>query len=180
MSVSYSAKRMIKSASWLLIIIGAIAAISYGLAYRNSKNPDYSQEYPIQGQDHIAIGGAHDPYNSNPPSSGSHYGNPAIEAFYSEELPDEQLIHNLEHGDIWITYHPRISDDVKDQLRKYGGSKFVTTPRSHNDTDIALVAWGRVDAFNLENGVLDEGRIKAFIKRYINKGPEKIPPTMSF
>lgn len=171
---------MIKSASWLLIIIGAIVAISYGLANRNSKTPDYSKEYPIQGQEHIAIGAEHPPYNSDPPSSGWHYAQPAKEAFYEEELLDEQLVHNLEHGDIWIAYHPRVSDEVKNQLKKYGGSKFITTPRSRNDTDIALVAWGRVDAFNLENGALDEGRIKAFIKRYINKGPEKLPPSMSF
>jgi len=46
------------------------------------------------------------------------------------------------------------------------------------------VAWGRVDSFNLadstsslqEGGILPEERVKDFILRYINRGPEKIMP----
>ena len=49
-----------------------------------------------------------------------------------------------------------------------------------NDTDIALAAWGRLDKFNLENNNFNKDnlnqikqRIKDFILRYENKGPEK-------
>jgi hypothetical protein len=49
-----------------------------------------------------------------------------------------------------------------------------------NDTDIALAAWCRLDKFNLENNNFNKDnlnqikqRIKDFILRYENKGPEK-------
>ena len=54
----------------------------------------------------------------------------------------------------------------------------VVTSRALNDTDIALAAWGRLDAFNLADGVLDEVRVKDFITRYVNRGPERVPPTV--
>lgn len=138
---------------------------------------DYSKQYENLGQDHIKIGEAHKAYNSNPPSSGPHYEEPAQEGYYDAELPDEQLVHNLEHGDIWIAYHPRISQEMKDALKQFDASKVIITPRAKNDTDIALVAWTRVDAFNIENGKIDRARIEDFIKRYINTGPEKLIPS---
>jgi len=84
------------------------------------------------------------------------------------------IIHNLEHGDVWIAYHPRILDAARDALRQFDASKVIITPREANDADIALVAWGRVDTFNLDGGALDTQRIENFIKRYTNRGPEKV------
>ncbi|MDO8564921.1 MAG: DUF3105 domain-containing protein, partial [bacterium] len=84
-------------------------------------------------------------------------------------------IHNLEHGDVWITYHPRVSEEIKEELKKFAFAKVLISPREANDTDIALVAWERVDKFNLDGGELPEDRIRDFIKRYRNKGPEQIP-----
>lgn len=165
-----------------LIWLGVIIVVGGGLWFWiNSfipKGQDYSVEYEILGVEHIPEGSEHPAYNSNPPSSGWHYGEPAEVKFYDigQSPPDEQLIHNLEHGDIWIAYHPRISEAVKKELKNFVAAKVVVTAREINETDLALVAWGRVDAFNLENGVLDEQRVKDFILRYVNRGPEKILP----
>ena len=102
---------------------------------------------------------------------------PAEVKFYDagEAPSDEQLIHNLEHGDIWIAYHPRINEEVRGELKDFAAAKVIVTSREANEFDISLVAWGRVDAFNLEVG-LDDQRINDFILRYINRGPEKIMP----
>ena len=138
---------------------------------------DYSTAHPIQGTEHIAEGSSHPAYNSNPPSSGWHYANPALVGFYDvhEKPPfDEQVIHNLEHGDVWIAYHTRIPEAVLGDLKQFDSGKVIITSREANDTDIALVAWGRVDAFNLDGGVLDTQRIENFIKRYANRGPERV------
>jgi len=135
---------------------------------------DFSIGYGVQGRNHIANGAPHPAYNSNPPSSGSHYASPARGGFYEEVLPDEQVVHNLEHGDIWIAYRPDITDDVKATLRSFAGPYVVVSPRSENEADISLVAWGRVDSFSLENGAVDKERIRGFIRRYDNRGPERI------
>jgi len=86
------------------------------------------------------------------------------------------LLHNLEHGDIWIAYNPRITQEIKEKLRGMAATddKLVIVPRTKNKDDISLVAWGRVDSFNIENNTLDFDRITNFILRYKNKGPERV------
>ena len=140
------------------------------------EGPDLSTAYPIVGQEHIQVGASHPPYNSNPPTSGWHYANPAPTDFYDAPLPDETLVHNLEHGDIWIAYHPRISDSTKESLKKFLAPRIIIAPWEQNEFDISLVAWGRLDSFNIEENAFPEARTRDFIKRYTNKGPEKLSP----
>ncbi len=131
-------------------------------------------EYGIVGRDHISQGASGSGYNSNPPSSGPHWGAAAKNGVYETPLADEQLIHNLEHGHVWIAYRPDVSDDVKNKLGEIvvkDDWKVVLAPRDKNDLAIALVAWGRV----LEMDEPDYGKIEDFIKVYRNRGPEKTP-----
>ena len=125
--------------------------------------------------EHIAVGSLLLEYNSNPPTSGPHCGQTARSGFREDSIADQNIIHNLEHGDIWISYHPRVPDEIKEELKQFGAAKVIITPREENDTDIALAAWGRLDSFDLENNTLSKERIEDFIKRYVNKGPERIP-----
>lgn len=130
---------------------------------------------PDLGREHVGLGHIHI-YNSNPPTSGWHFGQPADWGVYKQELPDETLIHNLEHGGIWISYKPDIPDDIKKKLEdfyeKYG-RKTIVTPRLKNDADIALVAWGRLDTFSVSE--YSDERVEKFIKAFRNKGPEFVP-----
>lgn len=167
-------QRVVKYALWGLVL----AVIVYGIVLMvRSAEPDgedYSTAHTIQGRQHIAQGASHPEYNSNPPSSGWHYASPARTGFYTSPLPDEQVIHNLEHGDIWIAYHPSIDQAALEVLESYAGRYVVVSPREANDGDISLVAWGRVDTFDVDGGAVDETRIRDFIKRYDNRGPEKV------
>lgn len=164
---------------WILIIVLVLIALGWGgfiLVQKNKPvDSDLSMFYPAQNREHIAVGAEHPAYNSNPPSGGWHYGLTARKKFYDEPVEDGYIIHNLEHGDVWIAYHPRIPQQIKDGLKKFAFSKILISPREANDTDIALVSWERVDRFNLDGGPLPEDRIRDFIKRYRNKGPERIP-----
>ena len=130
----------------------------------------------MENRNHIPVeAGESIEYNSNPPTSGPHYEITAKSGFREEPIPDGNIIHNLEHGDIWISYHPHVSDAVKEELKQFASAKVIVATRQANDTDIALAAWGRLDAFNIENNELPVERIKDFIKRYTNKGPEFVP-----
>lgn len=168
-----------KKIIWTIIVVILIGLAGWG-AVKLAKNagpqsPDLSVFYAAQSRDHIEVGTEHPPYNSNPPTGGWHYTLTAKKKYYTEPIPDENALHNLEHGDIWIAYSPKLTEEVKDQLKSYAFSKILISPREANDTDIALVAWERVDKFNLEGGSVPDERIRDFIKRYRNKGPEKIP-----
>ncbi|PJE76252.1 hypothetical protein COV04_00685, partial [Candidatus Uhrbacteria bacterium CG10_big_fil_rev_8_21_14_0_10_48_11] len=107
------------------ILFVVLVLVGYGiiLLARSSvpQGEDFSIAYPIQGRDHIAFGSTHPEYSSNPPSSGSHYAQPTRGGFYNEVVDDETVVHNLEHGDIWIAYHPRVSNEVKSNLEKFAG-----------------------------------------------------------
>lgn len=132
-------------------------------------------EITIQGTDHITVGEEHPPYNSNPPTSGWHYVQPAPWGSSDVALADETLVHNLEHGGIWLSYHPeKVTEEMIGELKSFVAryrSKVVLTPRPQNDHPIALASWGRL--MTLETA--DEAQIEAFIKQNKNHGPERIP-----
>lgn len=131
-------------------------------------------EFESQGAVHISPGTPHDTYNSNPPTSGWHYVNPAGWGVYENQLADETLIHNLEHGGIWISYKPDLPNDQKAKLTEIAKryrSKVILEPRAQNDAPIALAAWQRL----LKLDTADEQRIVEFIANYKNKGPERVP-----
>ena len=154
-----------------MIIMLAIGGSGYGFYYFISQ-PEKSRSgvaIPILGQEHIPVGASHPPYNSNPPTSGWHYAEPAPWGMHQNELPDEQLIHNLEHGGIWISY-VGIDDATKSALEKIATSqiKVVIEPRAKNDAPIILASWGRL--LKLER--FDEEAVLDFIKANRNRSPE--------
>jgi len=170
--------RLLRPLVWLVVAAVALYGL-YALVRNNTpQTEDMSRAIPIMGQEHISVDAEHEAYNSNPPTSGPHYDTPAHPGFREEAIADENLVHSLEHGLIWIAYHPRIGESAREALRDIAGSWVVVTAREANEHDIALAAWGWLDAFNLEGGVLDEvaeQRISDFIARYRGRGPEKIP-----
>ncbi|MBI2670177.1 MAG: DUF3105 domain-containing protein [Candidatus Yanofskybacteria bacterium] len=167
-------KRVFKKISYWLIGLAIVIGGGWLIVRAGTpKGQDYSQAISILGRNHVSDGMVGS-YNSNPPTSGDHYAVAAPARFYDRELPDEQLVHNLEHGHVWITYKPDLSSEVIDILKDFAGGNIIVTLRSKNDTDIALAAWGRLDKFNVEAGSIDQQRIKDFISRYQNLGPERI------
>lgn len=173
--------RFLRSFRNYAIIAIIIAAVVYGIYFlvkgAGPEGPDFSRPVPIMpSKAHVQIGTVVN-YNSNPPTSGPHYDTPARPGFREEPIPDGYLVHSLEHGLVLVTYHPRIGKEAE-KLREITGPFTVVVPRETNETDIGLSAWGRIDTFNLNNGTItksDLDRIRDFVKRYANRGPERIP-----
>lgn len=165
-------KRAIKWVIVLAIIAGAIYGIAAWQKYLEQHKPGTA--YLDQGREHIAVGAEHAAYNSNPPTSGPHYAEPAPWGFYDEALPDEQLVHNLEHGGVWIAYKNSEDAELKAALKKIADDytvKVIVTPRPQNDARISVAAWTRLLAME----TYDETALRDFIKAFINRGPEKVP-----
>ena len=170
-------RKKVKFAVWIFAGLAILVLIIAGVIYYNNW---YGRDLPgqiisDQGREHITSA-SHPAYNSNPPTSGWHYQQPAEWGVYKEEIPDEVVIHNLEHGGVWITYRPGISEEIARKLEgfyeKYG-RKIIVTPRAKNDSDIALAAWNRLDEFSVEE--YSDERTDKFIQAYRNKGPEFVP-----
>ncbi len=157
-----------------LVIVGII--ISYAIFYSSGTDiPNIGEVFPDQGREHIEEGAEHPAYNSNPPTSGWHYAVWADWGVYKEELPQERLIHNLEHGGIVIQYKPDLDpatvtklDDLK---KNEFECKLVVVPSSKLDKSIVLSAWTRL----YKTDTYEEETIKDFIKKYRNRAPELVP-----
>lgn len=164
-----------------IVVVVAVIVIAV-LAIRSSQLPDVdtsavadnSVTFPIQGQTHIPEGSPRPNYNSNPPTSGDHYVYALRAGVYDQTPPDENLVHNLEHGHIWLSY--RDADDTEaisalTAIQSQFPNWVVVTYRPENDSRIAAAAWGRL----LSLDAPDEDQILAFIMRYRNQAPESIP-----
>jgi hypothetical protein len=137
------------------------------------------QQQPIISSAHVARGETVE-YSSYPPTSGDHWppGNQAPCGFYPEGLRDERAVHNLEHGNIVVSYNLSSPAEV-DQLRKvvdnigladvWGVTRFYDRLP---DGQVAVAAWGVLDAMQ----GIDRDRIKKFFEAYSGSlGPETIP-----
>lgn len=181
-------RTLIRRISIIVLIAFALVGVLYGLSH-------YSQiavaELPGEGftslgQEHIALNAdLPTPYNSNPPTSGAHYAEPANWGIYDYEVNDKIFIHNLEHGGIWIAYKPGVSkgivDDLIDIADSLGRVKIVMAPRAANDADVAIAAWTRVQKFTVAGDRLSDDQkkaIHAFYNDLVNRGPEAVPASM--
>lgn len=158
---------------WLafFVLTGGVVYAFVVLANRTEQKR-LGETIPVMGREHITIGAVHPSYNSNPPTSGWHYGLEAEWGVYQEELPDEQLIHNLEHGGIWIAYKD-VDAQTKAKLESLAAeypASVILTPRLANDAAIAVASWGRL--MKLEN--FEEQLIRDFISQNKNRSPEPL------
>ncbi len=154
--------------SILVVVVGLIAFAIWASVKADESRPGVS--FANQGQQHIAVGASHPAYNSNPPTSGWHYAQEATWGVHAQELPDEQVLHNLEHGGIWISYTGIDQDTqakIEDLAKKYP-DKLIITPRAKDDTKIVVASWTRL----LKMDQYDETKIVEFISANKNKSPE--------
>ncbi|HET6672680.1 MAG TPA: DUF3105 domain-containing protein [Agromyces sp.] len=102
-------------------------------------------------------------YAQTPPAGGEH--NPAWLncGVYTEQVPNENAVHSLEHGAVWITYDPSISDDELSALRSMLPSTYtILSPYDGLPSPIVVSAWNS----QLQVDSADDERIAAFIEEY--------------
>ena len=84
-------------------------------------------------------------WNTSPPTSGPHYGETAVSGAYTEPLNQAQVVHNLEHGGVYIQYGKDVP--AGDGRRAAGRSTTATgtatllAPLPSLGTKIALGVW---------------------------------------
>ena len=140
-------------------------------------NCDEIETFEEQPADHIPVGEEHEPYNSSPPTSGPHYEIPAETTFFTEPLPTEQLVHNLEHGQIVIWYNPDAPAETLSDIENIVQQEpLASAALPYTDIEsphqFVLTAWTALQRCEKESQeVVDD-----FRREYQGKGPEKIAP----
>ena len=160
----------------LTLCLGILSLGASGPTSAVPSNGSPGQEFPDQGNDHIQnLGDPHVVYNSEPPTSGPHMPQIAAWGMYTQAIPKEYQVHNLEDGGVLIQYScPKECPDLVKKLealfqkykkraeseKKY--KHLVIAPYPGLDSRIVLTAWTKMDKFN----DFDEARIDRFIEAY--------------
>ena len=134
-------------------------------------------EVDIEGSTHVEEGETVS-YTTSPPASGNHWPVPAPCGFYTDPIPDERAVHNMEHGNIVVSYNLPAEEDVsalRDAVNDIGLNRVWGVSRPYSGIEpgqIVLNTWGVMDSFS---GV-DKDRIGTFFDTYSGvMGPERIP-----
>jgi hypothetical protein len=123
-------------------------------------------------------------WNTDPPTSGPHYAVPAVFGIYEEPIELARLVHNLEHGGIYILYGKDVPDSTVEQLRSFyehHKTGTIMAPLDRLGDKIALGAWV-VDG-DTHNGFLakcasfDENAFGTFFRTLQFRGPERFDPS---
>jgi len=124
------------------------------------------QSVPSLGNRHIPQGAdALVQYNSDPPTSGPHYGSLAPWGVHDRPIPKGLQVHNLEDGGVLVQYNCSDCPELVEKLRKIVSrhpTHVILAPYPSMKSRIALTAWGRIDTFE----EFDEKRIARFIDAY--------------
>lgn len=145
----------------------ALAAFMAVDAHAASEAAAPGRTVPIQGHEHLqSPGSPHPPYNSTPPTSGSHVPWLAPWGVHRIPIPWELQVHNLEDGGVIIHYRcdrpcPETESTLRAIVTSYP-SHVILTPERRLTTAIALTAWGRIETLDR----VDEVVIRRFIDAY--------------
>jgi hypothetical protein len=153
----------------ILLLIIVIGAIIYRLAQPDLqgvisfdnllRNHDLEAEFDTAGL---------------PPTGGSH--NPRWQncGIYTEAVDNSLTVHSLEHGAVWLAYHPELAEEkvstLQDMVR--GESFILMSPFPGLQSEVVMSSWGKQ---LIIESVPDED-IEQFIERYRGEGPEPGAP----
>jgi hypothetical protein len=126
-------------------------------------------------------------WNTDPPSNGLHYGQTVIFGSYDEQLQQQLVVHNLEHGGVSIQWGPQVPDEQVAALRAWYADTdqdgLILAPYRPLGNRIGLAAWRDTNTGDSRKGqgivakcpTFDEGAVEAFLDAYGFQGPERFP-----
>lgn len=145
-------------------IVIVLAVVVGFFAYRAAADLP-GVKMPDQGNLHIqSISVPHEPYNSDPPTSGPHLPYIAPWGVHTRPIVRELQVHNLEDGGVVVQYNcecPELVAKLRDIVQ--GFDKYVIlAPFPEMKSTIALTAWTRIETLS----EFDGKRIRRFIEAY--------------
>lgn len=141
---------------------------------------------PPNAADHSDVSGPGEvspAWNTDPPTGGPHYGETLVYGAYDEPVEQARLVHNLEHGAVFVQYGATVPTETVTALRSFYDAQpdgLVLAPYPSLGAKIALGAWN-ADGGARGTGRLavcrdfDEDAFAAFLAAYQFRGPERIP-----
>ena len=110
-------------------------------------------------------------YAENPPVGGPHNAVWQNCGYYEAPVAEENVLHSLEHGAVWITYRPDLPVDQIEELKEKAdsASHILVSPRPDLPAPIVLSGWNR----QLQLDSVDDRAFDAFVRTY--RGGAQVP-----
>ena len=105
-------------------------------------------------------------YELRPPAGGIHNPTPWECGFYDEPIPDENVVHTLEHGAVWLSYAPDLEAPDVELIHELSRSNdhVVAAPYEGLEAGEAVVATAWARQLRLES--VDDPRLEQFVAEY--------------
>jgi hypothetical protein len=169
------ARQMSSADRWWIVILGGgaiitVALIVYLLTPKQITLLAGVNQYDNLSRDHSDLPQT---YAQIPPVGGTH--NPIWQncGIYDQPVHNENAVHSLEHGAVWITYQPDLPAAVVQHLRDLvrGHTHVLLSPYPGLPKPVVASAWG----LQLPLDDPNDARLPLFITRY-EQGPQTPEP----
>jgi len=103
-------------------------------------------------------------YPQNPPVGGNHAWIWENCGFYDKPIANEQAVHSMEHGAVWIAYRPGLSQAQIDVLYRlaHRESYVLVSPMADLPTPVVASAWAR----QLQLDSVNDPRLEEFVHTF--------------
>ncbi|HEV7464826.1 MAG TPA: DUF3105 domain-containing protein [Candidatus Dormibacteraeota bacterium] len=128
----------------IAVVTGAVGSTS--AAPQRPAAPAGTQSFTEKSRQHVT---GHVTYDHSPPAGGNHSSTWLNCGIYVVGVPNESVVHSLEHGAVWITYMPTLPADQVQRLQDLAVSRYdgpnryiVLSPYYGLSAPITVTAWG--------------------------------------
>lgn len=149
----------------IVVALAAVAAVA--ILDEQTETADLAadvQDYEVsQGHVNTPVD-----YEQSPPAGGKHDPVWLNCGTYEEPVPDENAVHSMEHGAVWVTYRSDLPADQVDELAQQTPSTYaILSPYDDLEAPVVASAWGKQLALDGAN----DDRLAEFIETY-RQGPQ--------
>lgn len=152
----------------VVLVIGFAVAFVIVREEANRPSLDAVETFKVV-QDHVDTPVSYAP---TPPVGGEHAPVWLNCGIYDKPVPNENAVHSMEHGAVWITYQSSLPADQVEALRSSLPSTYVIlSPFDNLPAPVVASAWGK----QIKLDSVDDPRLAAFVKEY-RQGPQTPEP----
>lgn len=111
-------------------------------------------------------------YPTTPAAGGPHAPVWQNCGYYEEPIEEENAVHSMEHGAVWLAYDPGVAEAEVSALRDMAGGYVLVSPYEQElDATVVASAWGK----QLSVDSVEDPRIEQFIRAF-EQGPQTPEP----
>lgn len=142
-------------------VLGLIVIMATSIAGEDRNPPENVETVAVDAPAHVEGEVDYDGL----PAGGEHSAIWLNCGVYDQPVPEENAVHSLEHGAIWITYPTGADEALVDGLRDYARrGKVIVSPVDGQESPVMVTGWAR----RITADRADDPNINRFITEFIS------------